>query len=101
MSGSQPGRSDALGEQRLTAEYIAARALLNATTFEEAVPEIITAICNGLGWEHGALWVIDPEIDALRCAHTSSKAGSTFPQFDAITRAVTFARGVGLPGRVW
>jgi two-component system sensor histidine kinase/response regulator len=98
---AQLRRSDPPSEKRVTAEYIAARALLNATTFEEAVPEIITAICNGLGWEHGALWVIDPEIEALRCVHTSTEGGSIFPEFDAITRAITFQRGIGLPGRVW
>ena len=98
---AQLRRSDPPGERRLTAEYIAARALVNATTFEEAIPKIISAICDGLGWEHGALWVIDPEIDALRCAHTASEPAGAFPEFDAITRSVTFERGIGLPGRVW
>ena len=96
-----PRRSDPPDERRLTAEYIAARALVNATAFEEAIPKILTAICDGLGWEHGAAWILDPEIDALRCVYTSIKGGAAFPEFDALTRSVTFQRGVGLPGRVW
>jgi PAS domain S-box-containing protein len=100
MAGAQPGRSDALGERPLTAEYIAARALVNACTFEDAVPEIIRAICGALGWEHGAVWVIDPEINALRCAYSSGH-GTAFREFDELTRSMTFVRGVGLPGRVW
>ena len=49
-------------ERRLTAEYVAARALLDATTIDEAAPKILEAICDALGWEHGALWTIDREV---------------------------------------
>lgn len=100
MAGAQPGRSDVLGERPLTAEYIAARALVNATTFEDAIPEIITAICGALGWEHGALWTVDAGTNVLRCTYSSAN-GASFPEFDALTRSFTFERGVGLPGRVW
>jgi PAS domain S-box-containing protein len=93
--------SGSRGERRLTAEYIAARALVDAATFEEAAPKIIAAICDGLGWEHGALWTIDREVDVLRCTHTSPGSSRQFPEFDALSRATTFARGIGLPGRVW
>jgi PAS domain S-box-containing protein len=93
--------SGAPGVRRLTAEYIAARALIDAATFEEAAPKIIAAICEGLGWEHGALWAIDRELDVLRCAHTSHVSSSQFPEFAALSHATTFARGIGLPGRVW
>ncbi len=65
------GRTPAPGQppaRRLTAEYVAARALLDATTIDDAAPKILAAICETLGWEHGALWTIDREVDALRCA---------------------------------
>ena len=64
-----PRPTGALREQRLTAEYVAAGALLDADTLEEAIPKIIGAICGALAWEHGALWVIDRERDVLRCAY--------------------------------
>jgi two-component system sensor histidine kinase/response regulator len=97
----QQPRAGGLGERRLTAEHLAARALLDATTLEEAAPKILAAICGGLGWEHGALWVIDREVDALRCVHIWNAPSVEFPEFDAITRVTTFQRGIGLPGRVW
>ncbi|MGH9256269.1 MAG: response regulator [Vicinamibacterales bacterium] len=97
----QQPRSGGRGEQRLTAEYLAARALLDAATLEEAAPKILAAICEGLGWEHGAIWVIDREIDALRCEHIWNASSAQFPEFDAISRTLTFPRGIGLPGRVW
>ena len=88
-------------ERRLTAEYVAARALLDATTIDDAAPKILEAICETLGWEHGALWTIDREADALRCARIWTAPAVQFPEFDAVSRSLTFARGTGLPGRVW
>ena len=89
------------GDRRLTAEHVAARALLAANTIDEAVPKILEAICQTLGWEHGALWTIDPVADVLRCAHIWSNSPERFAQFEAISRRLAFKRGVGLPGRVW
>ncbi len=88
-------------ERRLTAEYVAARALLDATTIDQAAPKILEAICEALGWEHGALWTIDREADALRCAEVWNSPQVRFPEFAQASRRATFKRGVGLPGRVW
>jgi two-component system sensor histidine kinase/response regulator len=87
--------------RRLTAEHAAARALINATTFDEAVPQILEAICAMVGWDHGALWVVDHEADVLHCAQIWTAPSAQFPEFDAISRQTRFPRGVGLPGRVW
>jgi PAS domain S-box-containing protein len=87
--------------RRLSAEYIAARALLDAATLDDAAPKILAAIGESLDWTHGALWEIDPELGALRCSHIWNAPGTQCPEFDAISRATTFERGVGLPGRVW
>ena len=89
------------GERRLTAEYVAARALLDASSIEEAASRILQAICESLGWEHGALWTVDREGDCLRCAQIWSVSESRFPEFHAISQGMTFQRGIGLPGRVW
>jgi PAS domain S-box-containing protein len=88
-------------ERRLTAEYIAARVLLEASSFEEAVPKILEAICRALGWEHAALWTIDREKTVLRCSDIWTGPDERFPEFDSISRTTTFAPGIGLPGRVW
>ena len=87
--------------RRLTAEHAAARVLVNAATFDEAVPDILEAICTMVGWEHGAMWVVDHEADVLRCAEIWTAPSARFPEFDAISRKTRFQRGVGLPGRVW
>jgi PAS domain S-box-containing protein len=88
-------------ERRLTAAHVTARALVEATSLAEAAPKILQAICEALGWEHGALWTIDREHQVLRCAEIWTSPDRAFPQFDEISRRSTFPPGIGLPGRVW
>ncbi len=90
-----------LAERRLTAEHVIARALVEASTFTEAVPRILEAICGALDWEHGALWEIDRQAEVLRCVQIWTAASADFPEFNVASKASTFARGMGLPGRVW
>jgi len=85
----------------LTAEDVAARALLEASRIDQAAPKILEGICEAYGWEYGGLWTVDRAADVLRCAETWTASTGSFPEFDATSRAATFARGLGLPGRVW
>src|ERR687898_6348 len=94
-------RSGSLSQRRLTAEYVAARALLESATLAEAAPKILEAICDALGWEHGALWRIDRDAEVLRCVHIWNAPTASFPEFDEASRVAAFRIGVGLPGRVW
>jgi len=88
-------------ERRLTAEYVTARVLVESATLSDAIPKILQAICEALGWEHGAFWEIDPKERVLRCMESWHAPGVAFPAFDVISHQVTFASGVGMPGRVW
>jgi hypothetical protein len=88
-------------ERRLTAEYVTARALVESATLSEAIPKILQAICEALGWEHGAFWEIDPKERVLRCMESWHTPRVAFPAFDVISHQVTFAPGIGMPGRVW
>ena len=88
-------------KHRLTVEHATAHALASAASLDEAAPRVLEAICESLGWEHGAYWTIDRSADLLRCANIWTLAGLTFPEFDSASCAATFPRGDGLPGRVW
>jgi two-component system sensor histidine kinase/response regulator len=92
---------DSHAKRRLTAEHVAARALVESATFGDAAPKILAAICEALDWEYGALWRIDREVDVLRCVDTWRESATEFPEFDRASRQMTFRRGIGLPGRVW
>jgi PAS domain S-box-containing protein len=88
-------------EQRLGVEYAIARILGEAATPDEAVRQILQAICENLGWEHGAVWKVDREAQVLRCAEVWHVAGVRFAEFEKLSRRIPFPPGMSLPGRVW
>jgi GAF domain-containing protein len=87
--------------QRLTAEYVSARALAESATLAEAAVRVLQALCEALGWDHGALWNVDADGGVLNCVETWHLPTVTVTQFEAASRRTAFTRGVGLPGRVW
>src|SRR5437867_1671076 len=88
-------------QRRFAAEYATAQVLAEADRLAEATPRILEAICTTLGWEHAALWRVDPEADTLRCVAVWPVSGAEVTRFEALTRSTRFTKGVGLPGRVW
>jgi PAS domain S-box-containing protein len=88
-------------EQRLVVEHAVAQILADAATIEDAAPKILQTICESLGWDLGTLWRIDDQAGVLRCAVLWRKQLVEAAQFEAATRASTFAPGDALPGQVW
>ena len=88
-------------ERRLEVQYTASLALAGSPRLDDAVPALLRAICDSLGWSEGALWRVDPQADVLRCGALWHSPSSRPEEFVALSRQTTFARGVGLPGRVW
>lgn len=84
----------------LTAEYITARALAESASLTEAAPRLLQAICEELNWDYGGMWHLDPDAGVLRCVDTWHLPTVALPEFEAVSRRTTFARGIGLPGRV-
>jgi PAS domain S-box-containing protein len=87
--------------RRLTAEYVAARALAESASLAEAAPRVLQAMCEAFDWEHGALWSLDAGAGVLRCVHTWHVPTVSLPEFEDASRRMVLAPGVGLPGRVW
>ncbi len=56
---------------------------------------------NGLGWQLGELWMVDNAMTALRCVDSWHDGSPAMQAFQAATSNLSFAPGVGLPGRVW
>ena len=88
-------------ERRLAAGYAITRVLADAETLDQASPLILRSICEGLGWELGAVWRLDETGRALRCVEMWHPPALQFPSFEWATREFGYQRGVGLPGRVW
>lgn len=98
-------------EQRICAQYAITRILSESQSVKEAIPKILQAICQTLGWDVGELWTpsqyittaLQPDnINAvLRCVEIWSSRVVAVREFKAITWQTTYNSGVGLPGRIW
>jgi PAS domain S-box-containing protein len=88
-------------EQRLQVQDAVSRVLADAATLKEATPRIFQALCEKGDWEFGAIWNIDAASQRLFCVGDWHVPSVHVPEFEAMTRQITFAAGIGLPGRVW
>jgi PAS domain S-box-containing protein len=88
-------------EQHLITQYSVTRALAESVSLAEATPKMLQAIGESLGWQLGALWIVDRERDELSCVETWHAPAVGVAEFERLCMERTFARGEGLPGRVW
>ena len=88
-------------ERRLRTQYAVTQALAEAATPAEAGPRVLRAVCECLGWDLGALWVVDRSAWVLRCAAAWHEPAHDLGEFVAACRRLTPAHGQALPGRVW
>ena len=75
--------------------------LAEAETLPEATSRIVQAICESLGWDVGALWQVNSLTNRLHCVEFWRRPGFDAAEFEIDSRQRTFAKGDGLPGRVW
>jgi PAS domain S-box-containing protein len=81
--------------------HAALSVLAAARTLEDAVPHLLEAIGGGMvAWDLGALLVVDEQAGHLRSVRGWAGLPELRGFLDATDRIV-FARGQGIPGRVW
>lgn len=88
-------------ERRLVMQYETARILAEAPSLEVAAPKLLQAICESLGWDVGQMWIVDAEADVLRWLAGWRDQNVSVAEFEDASRGRPFARGAGLPGRIW
>lgn len=88
-------------ERQRAAEHAVVRVLAESGSLAEARAGILEAICGHLGWDFGAVWETDPDLGVLRCTCTRQAPAAGTPEFDRLSRELSLAAGMGLPGRVW
>jgi PAS domain S-box-containing protein len=82
-------------------ELAVARTLAQGVDATATYDGVLAAIGRALGWEVGTVWEIDADGQGLRCVALWQAPGANAHEFVALTRELTLARGMGLPGRVW
>jgi PAS domain S-box-containing protein len=88
-------------ERYLAAQLAVTEILMESTSIEDAMPRLVAAFAETMGWQLGALWTVDTPLDALRCQIVWSAADMDGSAFEARSRELTLHRGEGLPGLVW
>ena len=88
-------------ERLLTAQFTVARVLAESVNLGEAAPKILREICKHLRWDVGAFWLVDKGTGLLRCQEFWHAPEVSTKEFEALSNRLSFAPGVGLPGRVW
>ena len=88
-------------QTRLTVQYQTARILTEADSLEAAAPKLLRALCEGLGWNLGQLWVVDRDADLLRLIASWHTGADGTAKFETGSHSRVFVRGVGFPGIIW
>jgi PAS domain S-box-containing protein len=89
------------GERRRAAALAVGEVLAQTPDLPRAAPLILQRLSQTLEWDIAALWLVDNDIQRLRCLTVWSNRGTTADSFARATQEMLFQTGVGLPGRVW
>ncbi|HEV2060064.1 MAG TPA: PAS domain S-box protein [Solirubrobacteraceae bacterium] len=91
-----------LRERYLKVQHEATRVLAHAVSADEALPALLEAIGEGMGWAVGAVWMASGRRGTeLRCKAFWHQADSAPAAFEAASRRMVLAPAAGLPGCVW
>jgi PAS domain S-box-containing protein len=85
----------------LLAQNALAVTLVESRSLAEVTPNALQAIGRTLGWELGALWLVDETADVLRLVGVWQEPEIEAAGFLGLSRRATFTRGEWLPGQVW
>lgn len=88
-------------EMRLHVQFAVTQILAESATPRDAAPRLLQAICEGVGWQVGELWRMDPRSNVLRREGNWRLPSADAAGFESRSREITFPPGVGLVGKVW
>jgi two-component system cell cycle sensor histidine kinase/response regulator CckA len=88
-----------LTERYLQAENAVSRLLGTCESLSEAIPRLLAAVGEAVGWRAGGYWS-EEEPGVLRCRVTWRSEAAVEP-FERASQELALAPGEGLPGRVW
>jgi PAS domain S-box-containing protein len=75
--------------------------IVSATTWEQAAPQLLGALCAHLDWDLAQYWAVDTDLQALRLRQAWHRDGAALEEFHNQSRRLSISSGEGLLGRVW
>lgn len=88
-------------ERHRSVRLAVTQALSEATTVSDGASRVLEAICQGLDWDIGFLWRVTDSGNGLNCAKSWHKPEVLAMEFEQNSFGRLFAKGEGLPGRIW
>ncbi len=88
-------------QRRASAQYGVTRVLAESVSLAVAAPLLLRVMCEGLDWELGNFWWVDPAVNRLRSLSVRHLSSHDTEAFAASCRRLEFSPGEGLPGTVW
>jgi len=88
-------------DQLRNARLAVTQALNQSTTVQAAAAGVLRAVCENLRWDIGCFWLPDQENQRLQCVAEWHRPDLQLARFTDAGASRSFARGEGLPGRVW
>jgi signal transduction histidine kinase len=82
-------------------EYLITQILAIAPSISKAIPKILQAIAENLGWEIGLFWKMDDSLHKIRCTHPWKSPSLEAFEFIEKSQQFIFDVGIELPGQVW
>jgi signal transduction histidine kinase len=88
-------------EQYLATQHTISQIIATASDLKPALPRMLQAICEMGDWDFGEVWYVNRAENCLYCEATWCRPLLRIPDFEQSGQLITFARGMGLPGRTW
>ena len=90
-------RSDAQREGAAAVRQV----MVTSAGLEQALPQVLAALCTYLGWDAGQFWSVDADRQAMRVRYAWNASGAVVEGFLHASRSLVVVNGAGLIGRVW
>ncbi len=88
-------------ELTVSMEQAVTSALVSSATLVETIPRLLETMCTRSNWDVGTFWSVDATEGVLRCRSIWHQPSIHIQRFEALSRQLSVASGIDLPGRVW
>lgn len=88
-------------EEEIRFLQIITKAVFDSEDFHAALRIALEKVCEATGWDVGEAWIPRPDGTVLECSPAWYTHSDLLHEFRRLSEEVTFAPGVGMPGRVW
>lgn len=88
-------------EDRLQAQFAVARVLAEGESLEDCARRLLQVLGLALGCDAASIFVVNRDRNMLECLEAWHRQDLNAPEFETMTRRISFSSGRGLPGRVW